>query len=471
MLYAQLRSVARDPSPWTTSPPVDLLDISAELPTDVVALVNAVGDSPPMFGGRLPPLAELERFSGQLDQRAFPLTHSWLDPQQHDPGAPHRTGVGPQDVEHIYPLPPEARHDDGTIVLGVTSDHSLLRLVLHGPPAMLGTVWVDATGQDGGGMLVCTNTGAPSVSGQPARLLDLVLGWLETALREETAIAERHQQLHRDVRSVLEGTMPAEDFPQPARALYDWYAEHPPFDRDAMEAGALINAAQSSLTSKEAPFTGWFHGMAGAWDMMLSSSLAYWQDRAELQENRVHHGDTALTHARIAAVMLSRPVAVADTRYRPHSEYYSVRGGFRLAALVRELPVDVLPELAEQLGPELVLRVLVSGWAVRKRKPKHWQRTRAWLETVPSPSALVLRQLQRLEQRLASGEYMLEGSLYQPYVSRWTSLLRPLVEHDSDPSLAWLDHIRRSIVDSLDNVHAIASGERSAMTSDRPDLR
>lgn len=74
----------------------------------------------------------------------FPLTRGWVTPEI--TAELQGEGLGEQYAPYLYDLPEGTSVDDGSLVIGATPDHLVLRLVVTGAAA--GTLWTDNRGND-----------------------------------------------------------------------------------------------------------------------------------------------------------------------------------------------------------------------------------------------------------------------------------------------------------------------------------
>ena len=171
---AELRELAHEaPECWKTRPPLSEVAVRAiekklgfELPAGYRAFVREIGDGGAGLGAEIVirSLTKLTASDIARARKEFPLRAKWYPPEP-DSTRPRRGSV----VE----LPKGASPIDGTIPLGVPmGTHEYYQLVLRGPHA--GEVWIDATGEDAGGV----------TPAKPAAFLALVQGFLRKERKE-----------------------------------------------------------------------------------------------------------------------------------------------------------------------------------------------------------------------------------------------------------------------------------------------
>ena len=114
------------------------------LPAGYRSFLARIGDGGPGIGRGLVALRDQEPAALAKLEKAFPLTRGWVTPEI----TAELEGEGLLDEyrDYLYELPDPAAVDDGTLLIGVTSDHRSMRLVITGESP--GQVWTDNRGND-----------------------------------------------------------------------------------------------------------------------------------------------------------------------------------------------------------------------------------------------------------------------------------------------------------------------------------
>ncbi|OJY21637.1 MAG: hypothetical protein BGO98_02075 [Myxococcales bacterium 68-20] len=180
---ADLRELApEEPECWKTRPPLTEVAVRAiekklgfALPPGHRAFVREIGDGGAGFGAEITirSLAKLTASDIARARKEFPLREKWFPPDPDSTRARREQGLRAKNKRNAVELPKGASPIDGTIPLGVpTGTHEYYQLVLRGPHA--GEVWIDATGEDSGGV----------TPAKPAAFLALVQSFLRNERKE-----------------------------------------------------------------------------------------------------------------------------------------------------------------------------------------------------------------------------------------------------------------------------------------------
>jgi hypothetical protein len=236
------------------------------------------------------------------------------------------------------------RYDDGTIPIGVTSDHCLYQLVITGPHA--DEVWIDSTGQEGGAWVW-----AP----RKKKFLALNLAWMrEQIARREQRAATKARLRRGDARSAA---APSKADLAAGREVIEASATASAPDAQACRAAAMLFERAGEHETAERAL------LAGAlWEELFELALKHRKPVKPPRESgtdRKQASGTALTHLVAASVVLGRPLGEAPS-WGDHPSYWPFGRKLWHGAMSR-LPFKHQQMIYAGLDPLIAVELLAEG--------------------------------------------------------------------------------------------------------------
>lgn len=125
--------------------------LGAPLPIGYRTYLREIGDGGRGLADAPRPLHEFTADEIERARKPFPLTRAWYSPDPFNIKLCKKFGLYDERKDLFVELPEGVEPTDGTLLIGApTGTHEYHVLVVAGPHA--GEVWVDATGEDTGGV-------------------------------------------------------------------------------------------------------------------------------------------------------------------------------------------------------------------------------------------------------------------------------------------------------------------------------